>query len=430
LNHFSTLAGQQFFEGLMRIAIVGAGIAGLTAAYRLQAGHDVTVFEAGRYAGGHTNTVDVTLDGRTYAIDTGFIVFNSLHYPRFTELLNDLGVSSQPTDMSFSVRSDRSGLEYASRSLNTLFAQRRNVFRPGFARMLRDIVRFHRDARAGRPGDRTTVADYVAERGYSAGFLDDYLTPLGASLWSSPPATFRGFSMRFVIEFLENHALLQLAGQPVWRVITGGSRTYVDALRARFRGRLWLGRPVVRVDRRPDGAVVIDAEGERARFDHVVFACHADQALRMLSAPTAAEREILGAFPYQRNDVLLHTDTTVLPRLRRAWASWNYHVPAIERDAVSVTYQMNRLQRLAGPHQFNVTLNDAGLVRPDRVLARFVYEHPLFVPGRDAAQRRHAELIGPNRSSFCGAYWGYGFHEDGVRSGLAIAGALEQRLAA
>jgi predicted NAD/FAD-binding protein len=415
----------------MRIAVIGSGIAGLTAAYSLHRRHDVTVFEAADYVGGHTRTVDVEVDGRSYAIDTGFIVFNERHYPNFTALLDGLGVSSKPTVMNFSVRSDRSGVEYASASLNAVFAQRRNLLRPTFRRMLRDILRFNRMARSNPlPDDRMTVAEYTEQHGFSRAFVDEYLVPLGASLWSSPPRRFRTFSIRFVIEFLGNHAMLQLSGQPVWRVVRGGSQRYVDALLARFSGEVLLGRPIERVRRLADRVSVRDASGAEAAFDHVILACHADQALRMLADPSPAEREVLGAFPYQRNDVLLHTDPTVLPRTPRARASWNYHVPADDRDTVSVTYNMNRLQGLQSPHLFNVTLNDSGLVRPERVLRRFIYEHPIFSPGRDAAQRRHDELIDINRTSFCGAYWGFGFHEDGVRSGLAVATQLERLVAA
>lgn len=415
----------------MRIAVIGAGISGLTAAHYLQGNHDVTVFEAGAVPGGHTHTADVVVSARRFAVDTGFIVFNHQCYPRFTELLTELGVASQPTTMSFSVRSDASGLEYSSASLNALFAQRRNLLRPQFARMLWDIRQFNREARrTSLPDDRTTVAEYVQAHGYSRIFQDAYLVPMGAALWSSPPQQFQSFSMRFVIEFMRNHALLQTSGQPTWRVVSGGSRTYVNALTARFTGRILVNRPVGRVERHANRVLVTDADGHPAVFDHVIMACHADQALRLLADASPVERELLAAFPYQRNDVVLHTDVAVLPRNRRAWASWNYHVPAAARDAVSVTYDMNRLQGLRAPCQFNVTLNDAGAIDPSLVLGRFRYDHPVFKPGRDAAQRRHAELIDVNRTSFCGAYWGYGFHEDGVRSGLAVAGVLERRRAA
>ena len=415
----------------MRIAIIGAGISGLTAALALDRDHDVTVFEAGAWIGGHTHTIDVEVDGRPYAVDTGFIVFNTRHYPRFTELLDALGVASQPTDMSFSVRSDRTGREWNSASASGILAQPLNALRPSFLRMLSDVVRFNRLASsAPLPDDRTTVEAWTRAHGLGDAFLDEYLIPLGASLWSSPPRRFREFSMRFVIEFLHNHAMLQVKGQPVWRVVRGGSQRYVDALVDRLRAPVRVRTPIVSVGRRPDAVVVREATGATATFDHVVLACHADQALRLLEDASPVEREVVGAFGYQPNDVLLHTDDRVLPRSRRAWASWNYHVAADDRDAVSVTYNMNRLQGLDAPVLFNVTLNDSGLVRPDRVLARFTYEHPVFAPGRDAAQRRHAEVVGVNRTSFCGAYWGFGFHEDGVRSGLAVAEPLLARMAA
>ena len=332
--------------------------------------------------------------------------------------------------MSFSVQSDRSGREWSSASLDAVFAQRRNALRPGFYRMLWDIARFHRLAAADLPGDDVTVEAFLEAHGFGPAFADEYFVPLGASLWSSPPQRFRQFSARFVIEFLRNHAMTQVGGQPTWRVIEGGSRTYVEAFAGRFRGRVLTATPVRSICRRADRVIITDASGAQASFDQVVIGSHADQALRLLDDPTPTERALLSAFPYQRNDVVLHTDERVLPKRRRAWASWNYHLPRDARGAVSVTYCMNRLQGIRSRHIFNVTLNDSGRVRPEQVLRRFVYDHPVFVPGRDAAQRRHAELIGANRTSYCGAYWGYGFHEDGVQSALAVCRAIERRAAA
>ena len=416
----------------MQIAIVGSGISGLTAAYYLHPRHAVTVLESATRTGGHTRTVRVVMDGRVYHVDTGFVVFNETHYPRFARLLADLGVPSRPTTMSFSVRHDPSGLEYASASLGAFFAQRRNVLRPRFHRMWMDILRFHREAPAldGVRGDETTVADYVRGRGFGREFLDHYLAPLGAALWSCPPGTFRSFPIRFVVDFLGNHHMLQVRGQPVWRVVEGGSRRYVEAMTAGFRGRIRTGRGVVRIRRFADRVDVWDAAGRRERFDHVVLACHADQALGLLADPHPSEAEVLSAFPYQPNDAVLHTDTRVLPRRRRAWASWNCHVPAFDPAAVRVSYNMSRLQGLDGPRVFIVTLNDADGVSSEKVIARFRFTHPVFTPGRSAAQARHAELVDARRTSFCGAYWGYGFHEDGVRSGMAVAEALGRRRAA
>jgi len=410
----------------MRIGIIGTGIAGLTAAHRLRGRHELTLFEAGSWVGGHSHTVDVTVDGRDFAVDTGFIVFNRFNYPLFTKLLDELDVPSQPTTMSFSVKCDRTGLEYGSASFDTLFADRRNLVRPGFLGMLNDVRRFLRAARSeGLPVDTETVAQYVERRGFGQPFVDHFLVPLGSSLWSSPPRQFLTFPMRFVIEFLGNHSMLQMGGQPVWRVVVGGSRRYVSRITHGLSDRIHLNTPIGRVERHPTHVRLVDADGAESRFDHVVIACHADQALAMLADATPVERDLLSKFPYQKNDVVLHTDESVLPTNRRAWASWNYHVPLEERDTVSVTYNMNRLQTLESSSTINVTLNDPGSVREDRVLARFVYDHPLFVPGRDAAQRRHHAVAAARRTSFCGAYWGFGFHEDGVRSGTAVAQAIE-----
>jgi len=412
----------------MRIAIVGTGIAGLTAAHRLRDRHELTLFEAGSWAGGHSNTVDVTVGGESFAVDTGFIVFNRVNYPLFTKLLDELEVPSQPTTMSFSVKCDRTGLEYASESFDTLFADRRNLMRPGFLGMLKDIRRFLRSARSeGLPVDTETVAQYVERRGYGQAFVDHFLVPLGSSLWSSPPRQFLTFPMRFVIEFLGNHSMLQMGRQPVWRVVVGGSRRYVRKITRGLADRIHLNTSIRSVERHKTHVRLVDADGAESQFDHVVIACHADQALAMLADATPVERDVLSMFPYQRNDIVVHTDESVLPKNRRAWASWNYHVPLEERDTVSVTYNMNRLQTLEASPTISVTLNDPGSVREEHVLARFDYDHPVFIPGRDAAQRRHGKLAAANRTSFCGAYWGFGFHEDGVRSGTAVARAIEGR---
>lgn len=415
-----------------RVAVIGTGIAGMVAAYRLSDRHDLTVFEAGNYVGGHTHTHRIELSGEVQHVDTGFIVFNETNYPRFVELLDELGVKSQPTSMSFSVRCDRTGLEYNGSSLNQLFAQRRNLLRPGFWRMIREVLRFGREA----PGlleeasVGPTVHEYVTTHRYSARFVEHYLVPLGTALWSCPAETFRGFPMKFVVRFLANHHMLRLGGRPVWRVIRGGSSRYVEKLTARYRDRIRLNTPVTSVRRFGDG-VLIKARGMADQwFDHVVIACHADQALRLLNDPTPTERSLLEAFPYQPNEAVLHTDTSLLPRRRRAWASWNAHVPVDDRDAVSVTYNMNLLQSLRSQHTFCVTLNDPGRIDPSRVLRRIRYHHPVYTLRQSHAQARHGELLNQNLTSYCGAYWGYGFHEDAVRSALAVCDAIERRASA
>jgi predicted NAD/FAD-binding protein len=413
----------------VKIGIIGSGISGLTAAYRLSGRNEVTVFEANDYAGGHTNTVRFELDGRPYAIDTGFIVFNERNYPEFTALLHDLNVETQPTSMSFSVRSDRTGLEYNGESLDKLFVQRSNLLRPSFYRMIHDILRFNREAPAERrpKSELETVDDYAARHGYSLQFIEHYLVPLGASLWSCPASTFRRFPIQFVVDFLANHGMLQLGGRPQWKVIRGGSYRYVEPLTRPFRDRIRLNTPVQAVERRADHVRVVDSHGAAASFDHVIFACHSDQAIRILQDPTRTEAELLAAFPYQRNEAFLHTDASVLPRRKAAWASWNYRIRRDDPDSVAVTYNMNILQGLTAPHVFNVTLNDDGGIREESILRRILYEHPIFTAQRTHAQRRRAELVNANRTSFCGAYWGYGFHEDGVRSALDVVESIEQR---
>ena len=410
----------------MRVAIIGAGIAGLTVAYRLRATHDVQVFEAASHVGGHTHTHDITLQGSTYRIDTGFIVYNDRTYPNFIALLNELGVASQPAQMSFSLRHEGTGLEYCGTNLNGLFAQRANLLRPRFYVMLRDIARFNRDApallRAAAPGP--TLGEYLAAQRYGAAFVDDYLTPMGAAIWSSPSSRMSEFPARSFVQFFANHGLLTLTDRPQWYVLTGGSRSYVDALLQSLRGRIHTAAPVSRVRRTDAGAWVQVAGHAETCFDAVVLACHSDQALAVLETPSAAEREVLGAIPYQRNEVILHTDTRLMPRRKRAWASWNYVVTAPASTLATVTYDMNKLQSLHAPETFCVTLNRRAAIDPGKVIKVLHYDHPVYTAATLAAQQRRAEINGVNRTFFCGAYWRFGFHEDGVVSALDVVARL------
>ena len=412
----------------MKVAIIGSGISGLTAAYRLHAEHDITVFEANGYPGGHTNTVNVELDGEHHAIDTGFIVFNDWTYPNFISLLDELGVASQPTTMSFSVRDERTGLEYNGHSLNTLFAQRRNLVRPSFYRLVSEIMRFNREARrlVEKDHDETTVGEFLSRHGYSQSFAEQYLLPMGAAIWSCPLGAFSRFPIRFIVDFYHNHGLLSIRRRPTWRVVRGGSKTYVDAMIREFRDRIRLCTPIESVRRFPNRVEVQPRGKVSESFGHVIFACHSDQALRILDDDaTSTERNVLSAFPYSRNVAVLHTDIATLPRTRRAWASWNYRLRRDHESPASVTYNMNILQGIRSRNTFCVTLNDEARVAPDRVLRRFEYHHPVFTTRRAAAQTRHCELLNANRTSYCGAYWRNGFHEDGVVSALAVVKALQ-----
>jgi uncharacterized protein len=412
----------------MRIAVIGGGVSGLVAAYLLARRHEVTVFEAASYLGGHTNTVPVSLGGVEYAIDTGFVVFNHRTYPRFTRLLDRLGVASQPTTMSFSVSCERTGLEYNGTSVNRLFAQRRNLLRPSFYRMVRDILRFNRSG--PEQCDRmngASVGEFLEAQDYGAEFARHYFVPMGAAIWSCPPRTFLAFPVRFVMEFLANHGLLQVQGRPVWRVVGGGSARYVEALRRESKAQVRLGTPVLDVRRTGDRVSVI-TRTTHTIFDEAVLACHSDQALAIVRDADETERDLLRAFPYQENEAVLHTDARSLPATRRAWAAWNYRIPATDRAGVSVTYNMNMLQGLRASKPFCVSLNPNGGIDARSVIARFAYHHPVFTAARDAAQARHGEVIRRRGVSYCGAYWGYGFHEDGINSALAVARAYGEDL--
>ncbi len=405
----------------MKIAVVGTGISGLAVAHALHRNHALTVFESADWIGGHTHTVDVEIEGAHHAVDTGFIVYNERTYPGFVGLLSELGVSTQPTDMSFSVRCDRSGLEYSSSGLQGLFAQRRNALRPSFLRMVSEIPRFNRAARAllASPDEKTTLGDWLDGLGLSRQLRDHYVLPMGAAIWSTPAGKFLQFPASTFARFFENHGLLETRERLPWRVVRGGSRTYVEALTAPFRDRIRPGSRVRAVWREDDG-VHVAAPGGVERFDRVVLACHADQALNLLIDADGAERQTLDAFAYQPNRVVLHTDRSVLPRSRRAWASWNYRTPRQPESPVAVTYHMNRLQGFRASEELLVTLNDDGAIDPARVLESWTYHHPVFTPEAIAAQKHHDRIDGRDRVHFCGAYWRNGFHEDGLQSALAV----------
>lgn len=409
----------------MRIAVVGGGIGGLSAAWLLSRHHDVTLFEAESRLGGHTDTHRVEVDGRVLSVDTGFIVHNPVHYPLLTRLFDELGVASQDTTMSFSVHDAGTGLEYGAGGMDALFCQRRNLVSPRFWGMLRDIARFYREAPAllARPGAGPTLGEYLAANGYGAAFRDQHLVPMAAALWSSPASAVDAFPAKYLVQFMANHQMLQFAGRAPWRVVRGGSRTYVDAMAARWDVRVRLATPVRGVARDADG-VTVRADAGAERFDHVVMACHGDQALKLLEDASAAERVVLGAMTWQSNDTVLHTDASLLPTRRKAWAAWNAYVPATPGADCTVSYCMNLLQGLPVSTPLVVTLNRTHAVDPARVLVRRAYRHPTYTPLSVAARARKAEIQGVRRTWFAGAYWGWGFHEDGIRSGVEVAQAL------
>ncbi|MDZ7677918.1 MAG: FAD-dependent oxidoreductase [Acidimicrobiales bacterium] len=417
----------------MKLAIVGTGISGLACAHRLHRSHEVTLFEGADRVGGHSNTVRVDLADETHHVDTGFIVYNEANYPRFTRLLAELGVETQPSEMSFSVRNERTDHEWSGSSLDGLFAHRGDLVRPRHWRMLADILRFNRAAHAllattasTEPGP--TLDEFLTEHRFRGAVVEDYVVPLGASIWSADPTTFGRYPSASLFRFLDNHGLLSLGGRPAWRTVTGGSAQYVDRLVAPFRDRIRLGQGVEKVVRDPDGGdggvELVTADHEPERFDQVILACHADEALELLGDPTPAEHEILGAIRFQPNVATLHTGTAMLPRSPRAWSSWNYHVTVEERRRPTLTYWMNRLQSLDSAHEICVTLNRPDEINPSTVLGQFEYSHPVYDPGTLAAQARRHQIQGRRNTWFVGAWWGYGFHEDGVASSDEVAAAL------
>lgn len=423
----------------MKIAVIGAGISGLVAADRLRHSHDVTVFEAGSYIGGHTNTIDVDTPDGPLAVDTGFIVFNDRTYPNFIQLIDRLGVASQDAIMSFSVKCERTGLEYRGADLDGLFAQRRNLLNPKFYRLLYDLLKFFKLGeamlQADSDADETeTVESFLQRNNFSKQFVEQYFLPMGAAIWSSSYEKFRNFPIRFIAEFYKNHGLLGVKDRPQWKVIKGGSKQYVKALTEGWSNQIKLNTPVTKVVRNrvspvsEPNSVTVMTKDQSYDFDHVVFACHSDQALRILGPDaTETESEVLSAFPFQKNVALLHTQSDVLPKQRRAWAAWNYFNPIEETEAATVTYNMNILQSLKSETVWCVTLNGENLIREENIVASFDYAHPTFSVSRKSMQARHKELCNQNATSFCGAWWGNGFHEDGVVSALNVVEAIEQQ---
>ncbi|TBR12316.1 MAG: FAD-dependent oxidoreductase [Lysobacter sp.] len=412
----------------MRIAVVGSGISGLASAWLLSRRHEVHLFEAADYLGGHTHTHDIEMDGKALRVDTGFIVHNRGHYPLLNAMFDELGVASQPTTMGFSVHNEASGLEYNATTLDGLFCQRRNLASPRFWGMLADLTRFYRQAPhlLEVEGEGPTLGEYLESNRYGPAFRDDHLIPMASALWSSPAERVLGFPARYLVQFMANHHMLQLAGRPQWRVVRGGSATYVDALRGRWSVHERLQCPVQGLRRDVEGVEITSRAGVE-RFDQVVLACHSDQALALLDDADVREHDILGAITYQKNDTILHTDASVLPRHRKAWAAWNAHIPAAPGGVCTVSYCMNLLQRLETREPLVVTLNRTEAVDPSRILRRMRYSHPVYTHASVRAQARRAEIQGHRRTWFAGAYWGWGFHEDGMRSAVDVAHGLGER---
>jgi predicted NAD/FAD-binding protein len=421
----------------MKIAVIGSGISGLTSSYMLAKKHEVHVFEADSRIGGHTHTVDAQVPSGNYAIDTGFIVFNDWTYPNFIRLLKQIGVEFKPTSMSFSVKAEKSGLEYNGTDLNHLFAQRSNLFSPSFIRMVQDILRFNKESIAilGSGNNALTLGEYLKKNRYSRQFCDHYIVPMGAAIWSASTTQIQEFPVEYFVRFFKNHGMLSVNERPQWQVIKGGSRSYIPSLTQSFQKNIHLSSPILQVKRTENGVRLSvgspDGRMSESNFDHVIFASHSDQTLRLLADVSTEERRILSAFSYQANHTVLHTDESVLPKRKLAWAAWNYFVPREARSTVAVTYDMNILQGFESPETFCVSLNLQDQIDPSKIIRTFEYHHPVYTVDAVRSQAEWSKISGVNRTHFSGAYWGFGFHEDGVKSGLRVAkslGALEEEI--
>lgn len=412
----------------MKIAIIGSGISGLTSAYLLNKQHDITLFESADRIGGHTATIDIDENGKKRAVDTGFIVFNDWTYPNFIRLINEIGVTSKATDMSFSVSCQNTGLEYGGNSLNTLFAQRRNLFNIPYLGMLKDILRFNKEAiqdlESGQLAEDLTLAQYLAEKGYGKRFASHYLIPMGSAIWSSTLDEMMKFPLVFFVRFFKNHGLLSVNDRPQWRVIEGGSSAYLKPLTASFMDKIRLSTKIKQVSRSAAGASIELENGDLEHFDQVIFACHSNQALALLADPSQAETDILSSIPYRDNEVVLHTDTKLLPKAKLAWSSWNYHLGEDQTKPATLSYNMNILQHFECDTTYVVTLNESDKIDPTKVLRKFNYSHPVFTLKGMQAQQNWQEINGVKSTWFCGAYWRNGFHEDGCWSGIRVAKSL------
>jgi len=413
-------------QAKQKIAVIGAGISGLLSAYLLSREHDVTLFEANEYLGGHTHTKSVQSGGKTYPVNTGFIVYNDWTYPNFIKLMTQLGVASEASEMSFSVRDENTGLEYNGTSLNSLFAQRSNILKPTFWLMIKDILRFNKQTvemvENDTISDAQSLGEFVKEHGYSDRFVNHYIVPMGAAIWSASVDVMMEFPLKFFLKFFNNHGMLSVDNRPQWRVISNGSQSYIEPLIEPFKNNIHLNTPIAEVTRSSDNVIIKTVAGEIHEFDQVVFSCHSDQALSMLTDATQQENDILGAIPYQMNEVVLHTDRRLMPKRKLAWAAWNYHIPQRLSEYAMVTYHMNALQNFDdAPDDFMVTLNRTAEIAPGKIIDKYDYAHPVFTMDGIAAQQRHNEINNKNRSHYCGAYWFNGFHEDGVNSALRVA---------
>lgn len=416
----------------MKIAIIGSGISGLTTGYLLSKNHDITMFEKNDYIGGHTHTHEIDHEGKNLSVDSGFIVYNERTYPNFIKLLDQLGVKRQLTRMGFSVKSESDDLEYAGHSLNGLFAQRSNFFRPSFIRMLRSMKRFNQEARRDLSSidPERTLGDYLMSNNYPTEFIQHYIIPIGAAIWSTVPSDMMNIPAVFFIRFFENHGLLQITNRPNWWVIKGGSKKYVDKIISKFKNDIRLSMPVKNVKRNKDLVTInFGSDGEHEeKFDAVVFATHSNQALTLLHQPTKDEEEILGSILYQSNDAILHFDDAILPKRKTAWSSWNYLLDQDQSKPVALTYNMNILQGIVSSKTFCVTLNTQDLIKPEKVIKYLNYEHPLFTLSSIKAQEQKSKISGKNNTYYCGAYWHNGFHEDGVVSALDVCSHFGETL--